>query len=53
MICTDFQIIIRMMKSQIMMRSKRVLCVEDMSNSCRVLVENVKGRNHLEQVVVN
>ena len=36
------------MKSQIMMWSNRVLCVEDVSNSYRVLVENMKGRNHLE-----
>jgi len=27
--------------------------VEDMSNSYGVLVENMKGRNHLEHVVVN
>jgi len=53
MICADFQIIIRMMKSQIMAWSKRVLCVEDMIYSNRVLVKNMKGRNHLEHVVIS
>ena len=52
MICTDFHIIIRMMKSQIMMLSKHLLCVEDVSNSYRVLVENMKERNHLVHVVI-
>jgi hypothetical protein len=53
MICTDFQIIIRIMKWQIMMWSKHVLYVEDMNNSCKVLVENMKERNHLEDVGMN
>ena len=34
------------MKSQIMW-SKHVLLMEDMSNSYRALVENLKERNHL------